>query len=142
MLDEARDVLVCGGRQVDRVALLPDTQPSRACLGCQFLSSPKGRHWVEGVERQPRLLSLTGNDIAAGARGAQQDVLVVCLLEVDDVPLVPTAGALDVSQDGQEADLHSFSCCLQYGPDSAEALFEDSFRRYLQASRYVVLARF
>ena len=75
VLDEACDVLVCGGRQVDRVALLPDTQPSRACLGCQFLSSPKGRHWVEGVERQPKLLSLTGNDIAVGARGAHQDVL-------------------------------------------------------------------
>ena len=51
VLDEAPDVLECSGCQVDGVVLSPDTQPSGACFGSQFLSSSESRHRVEGVER-------------------------------------------------------------------------------------------
>ena len=95
----------------------------------QLLPSSEHRHRVEGVERQASLLSPASDDIAARAGSTHQYVLKIVLMEVDDVLLISAARALDIPRDGQKADLHGFPCCLQYWPDSDEALLEHSLRR-------------
>ena len=77
VLDEAGDILVGGGGQVDGIFFQPDTHTGRAGLGHQPQSSTKGRHWVEGVQGETSFLPLTGDDVSARGHGADEDVLKV-----------------------------------------------------------------
>ena len=92
---------------MDGVLLLPDTQSSRAGLGNQPRSAPKGRHRVEGEQGQPGFFPLTGDYVPARGRGANEYVLKVSLHEVGDVAVLFATAPFDVSWNRQQADLDS-----------------------------------
>ena len=85
---------------------------SRASLGRQPWSAPKGRHRVESVQGESSFLPLTGDNVSACGRRVDEYVLKVVLHEVCDVAAIFAAGPFQESRDRQQAHLDRFSCCL------------------------------